>query len=160
MRRVVALVLALTTASPLAGCIAPGCGAAEDLDKGTEGQWVLTRELGGYGCPIELDFEQMVFEIRGDVVTVASQGMSLRSARVYQDGERKLVDMTVGEGAVLVLEDGSRVGTTVDMDYTLELVPVTARLEGSVTSDAHVDTETGGGSCGYTGSASAGRVAD
>ena len=156
MRQVVAAVAALATATQLVGCIAPGCGVEESYAKGTDGEWVLTRLLGGYACPVELDFEQMVFVISGDTVTVTSSNMQLESARVYQDGDRQLVEITVGEDAVLTIDGGS-FGTTVPMTYTLELVPVTARLEGTVTSDYHVDP---GGSCGYQGTASAGRVGD
>lgn len=158
MTRFVAVATALLAlATTTVGCVPFGCGVADDYDKGTDGQWVLTRMLSGYDCPVQFDFEQMTFEIRGDVVTVTSANQHFDSARVYQDGDRQLVEITVDEDAVLTIDAGGQIGTRVPFTYSLELVPATARLEGTMTSDYFVDP---GGSCDYHGTASAGRVAD
>lgn len=155
MTRFVAVAAALLAVSTAAtGCLIPGgCGVADDYDKGTDGTWLVTRLLTGADqCPAYADFEQMTITIAGEQVTVVSAGMALETARVYQVDDRQLVDITVDES--WSVDGGGPVSAP--MTYSFELVPATARLEGTVASSFSAQTAT----CTIGGTASAGRVAE
>ena len=156
MSKVVLLVAALSVS--LAGCLR--CGTDEEYAKGTDGEWVITRLFEGPSCTVASDdFEQLRVRIDGDTVTALTPTMTIRSSSVYEEGDRKLVQLVVNEpwypDPQLELPP-----INVFVTYQLELVPATARLEGSVAYSFLVATTGDSTSCSSSGSASGGRVAD
>jgi len=132
-----------------------GCGHGA----GTDGKWVVTRLLADHaGCAVTDDFEQMVMTIDGEQVTINSPGITLQSSRVYQVDDRNLVELSVIESWYANIEGGFPIGAPVT--YSFELVPATGRLEGTAASEFDIDTSSGPATCDFSGTASAGRVAD
>jgi len=157
MRKLAAAVAvaSLAASSLLAGCV--GCGAADDYAKGTDGQWLLTRMFTYESpCPAFDQPEQLAITIANGLVTVDSPDITLETGTVHVDGDRQLVELTVHERWYT---DESPTGyVDAPVTYSLELVPISARLEGSVDVSFPFDTPTSGTTCASQGSASAGRV--
>jgi hypothetical protein len=158
MRHLAAAAVALTAAtSQLAGCVAL-CGTSEDYAKGTDGTWVLTR-MSTYTspCPTFDIPEQMEITIAEGTLTIESEDITVRpgSVSIRVEGERHLVDFTVDERW---WTDEVEFATYAATTYSLELVPATARLEGSYTAELPFHREDAITTCENDGAATGGRV--
>ena len=148
------LVAALATLL-VAGCT---CGVADDYAKGTTGEWVVTRMFTYTDpCPSYDPPEQLLISISEDgVVTSLSPDLRVEAYLIHADGDRQLVDLTVAESWYSADEPFP---AAVTATYSLELIPITARLEGTVATVYNYDTPDFGTTCHSSGAATAGRTA-
>jgi hypothetical protein len=141
----------------LAGCV---CGVAEDYARGTTGEWVLTRMFtDATPCPTFDAPEQLQIAISEDgVVTSLSPNITVTDYLVYTEDDRQFVDLTVNETWYHDEPDAGPGYVSAPVSYNLELIPVTARLEGTVDTSFNFHTSTTGTTCISSGAASAGRT--
>jgi hypothetical protein len=157
MKIAAAAVAALTaTATFTSGCVAPlGCGGVDDAT--LEGEWAVSRMIT-YASPCPDSTQpggELVVFIDPDAITIQeSDDVRFVSARRWTEGERELVEIIVRE--TWPTPESPTGWVSPDVVYQLELVPVTGRLEGSMSTSYFFDTETTGTTCVVEGTASAG----
>jgi hypothetical protein len=123
-----------------------------------EGEWAIT-VMRDYAspCATPLEGELAIYIDAAGEVTQVSDAGELVAYRVWVDGDRQLVELT---RRTSWLDPGAVGGVvTEELTYQLELVPVTQRLEGTVSGRYDLPRTDSTVECSTSGLASGGFLA-